>query len=448
MVSLFILLLSLIVLTITGIILLIILLVKHNGSNQNVLNNKLDDYEKKLDSYEKNLKDEFERNRKENSENERSSRKENQETLMNFQNSVNGKLDNLTKNTQESLTSSLTKFMETLSTRFDSLSKTTQDTLNNQKQTMQTSLKEIQDSNEKKLEQMRMTVDEKLQKSLDEKFKNSFNMIAERLDQVHKGLGEMQNIAVGVGDLKKVLDNVKTRGNLGEIQLASILEQIMAPGQYEEQAHIYPKKDLKVDFAIRYPGSDENQNVYLPIDAKFPEETYAALQDAYETGDKDNVESAWKILESEIKKEAKNIHDKYIYEPVTTPFAVMFLPFEGLYAEIARRNMVEVLQREYSVTIAGPSTMAAMLSSLLMGFRTLQIQKRSAEVWNILSAVKTEFNSFAKVFASAQTRIRQLDEDMDKLIGVRTRQIQKALKNVQELDAQSSEILEIESDIE
>lgn len=446
--SLFILLSILIVLAITGIVLMIVLLVKHNGSNQNVLNDKLCDYEKKLDSYEKNLKDEFERNRKETTENERSSRKESQETLMNFQNSVNGKLDNLTKNTQDSLTSSLTKFMETLSTRFDSLSKTTQDTLNNQKQTMQTSLKEIQDSNEKKLEQMRMTVDEKLQKSLDEKFKNSFNMIAERLDQVHKGLGEMQNIAVGVGDLKKVLDNVKTRGNLGEVQLASILEQIMAPGQYEEQAHIYPKKDLKVDFAIRYPGSDENESVYLPIDAKFPGETYAALQDAYESGDKDNVEGAWKILETEIKKEAKSIHDKYIYEPVTTPFAVMFLPFEGLYAEVARRNMVEILQREYCVTIAGPSTMAAMLSSLLMGFRTLQIQKRSAEVWNILSAVKTEFNSFAKVFASAQTRIRQLDEDMDKLIGVRTRQIQKALKNVQELDGSAPEVLEIESDVE
>lgn len=446
--SLFIFLSILIALTITGVILMIVLLVKHSGSSQNVLNKKIDDYEKKLDSYEKNLKDEFERNRKETSENERFSRRESQETLLNFQNSVNGKLDNLTKNTQDSLTSSLTKFMESLSKRFDSLSKITQDTLNNQKQTMQISLKEIQDSNEKKLEQMRMTVDEKLQKSLDEKFKNSFNMIAERLDQVHKGLGEMQNIAVGVGDLKKVLDNVKTRGNLGEVQLASILEQIMAPGQYEEQAHIYPKKDLKVDFAIRYPGSDENQNVYLPIDAKFPGETYAALQDAYETGDKDNVESAWKILETEIKKEAKSIHDKYIYEPVTTPFAVMFLPFEGLYAEIARRNMVELLQREYCVTIAGPSTMAAMLSSLLMGFRTLQIQKRSAEVWNILSAVKTEFNSFAKVFASAQTRIRQLDEDMDKLIGVRTRQIQKALKNVQELDVPSSEVLEIESDIE
>lgn len=446
--SLFIFLSILIALTITGVILMIVLLVKHSGSSQNVLNKKIDDYEKKLDSYEKNLKDEFERNRKETSENERSSRRESQETLINFQNSVNGKLDNLTKNTQDSLTSSLTKFMESLSKRFDSLSKITQDTLNNQKQTMQISLKEIQDSNEKKLEQMRMTVDEKLQKSLDEKFKNSFNMIAERLDQVHKGLGEMQNIAVGVGDLKKVLDNVKTRGNLGEVQLASILEQIMASGQYEEQAHIYPKKDLKVDFAIRYPGSDENQNVYLPIDAKFPGETYAALQDAYETGDKDNVESAWKILETEIKKEAKSIHDKYIYEPVTTPFAVMFLPFEGLYAEIARRNMVELLQREYCVTIAGPSTMAAMLSSLLMGFRTLQIQKRSAEVWNILSAVKTEFNSFAKVFASAQTRIRQLDEDMDKLIGVRTRQIQKALKNVQELDVPSSEVLEIESDIE
>lgn len=191
----------------------------------------------------------------------------------------------------------------------------------------------------------------------------------------------MQTIAVGVGDLKKVLNNVKTRGNLGEVQLASILEQIMAPGQYEIQAHIYPKKDLKVDFAIRYPGSEEGEDVFLPIDAKFPGDTYAALQDAYETGDKETVESAWKVLESEIKKEAKSIHDKYIHEPVTTPFAVMFLPFEGLYAEVARRNMVEMLQREYSVTIAGPSTMAAMLSSLLMGFRTLQIQKRSAEVW-------------------------------------------------------------------
>ncbi len=276
---------------------------------------------------------------------------------------------------------------------------------------------------------MRSTVDEKLNKSLDEKFSNSFSLVSQRLEQVYKGLGEMQNLAVGVGDLKKVLSNVKTRGILGEIQLGSILAEILSPTQYEENAATKQGSRNRVEFAVKLPA-DEGGFIYLPIDSKFPGDTYLALRDAVESGDKAQIEVCEKALLGTIRNEAKDIHDKYIDPPHTTDFAVMFLPFEGLYSEVVNRGMVEELQHKYKVSIAGPSTMAALLNALQMGFRTLAVQKRSAEVWDVLRSVKKEFDSFADVLEKTQTRLDQANKELDNLVGVRTRQMQKQLAKV------------------
>lgn len=302
--------------------------------------------------------------------------------------------------------------------------------LENIRQSVEKRLEYLQNDNNRQLEEMRKTVDEKLQKTLEEKMNKSFSLVNERLEQVYKGLGEMQTLAVGVGDLKKVLSNVKTRGILGEIQLGSILSEILSPEQYEE--NIATKKGSKnvVEFAIKLPADDDSF-IYLPVDSKFPGDTYSALRDAIEDGDKAKIESASKLLISTIKSEAKDIRDKYIDPPNTTEFAIMFLPFEGLYSEVVNRGLVEVLQREYKVNIAGPSTMAALLNSLQMGFKTLAVQKRSAEVWEVLGGVKQEFDKFNDVLVATQQRLDQANKELDKLVGVRTRQIQRKLKNIQ-----------------
>ena len=302
----------------------------------------------------------------------------------------------------------------------------------------------IQEDNNKQLEKMRQTVDEKLQKTLEDKMNKSFALVSERLEQVYKGLGEMQSLANGVGDLKKVLSNVKTRGILGEIQLSSILKEILAPEQFDENvATKHGSRDV-VEFAIKLPAEDDGF-IYLPIDSKFPGDTYANLRDAYDSGSKEAVELAAKALINTIKKEAKDIHDKYIDPPYTTEFAIMFLPFEGLYSEVVNRGMVEVLQRDYKVNIAGPSTMAALLNSIQMGFKTLAVQKRSAEVWEVLGSVKKEFDTFADVLSKAQQHINLVTKDLDTLAGVRTRQIQRKLRAVQSVDAKV-ELLEADDE--
>ena len=304
-----------------------------------------------------------------------------------------------------------------------------QRSLNSIRDTVEKRLNEIQTDNARQLDEMRSTVDEKLNKSLDEKFSNSFSLVSQRLEQVYKGLGEMQNLAVGVGDLKKVLSNVKTRGILGEIQLGSILAEILSPTQYEEDAATKQGSRNRVEFAVKLPA-DEGGFIYLPIDSKFPGDTYLALRDAVESGDKAQIEVCEKALLGTIRNEAKDIHDKYIDPPHTTDFAVMFLPFEGLYSEVVNRGMVEELQHKYKVSIAGPSTMAALLNALQMGFRTLAVQKRSAEVWDVLRSVKKEFDSFADVLEKTQTRLDQANKELDNLVGVRTRQMQKQLAKV------------------
>ena len=289
---------------------------------------------------------------------------------------------------------------------------------------------------ELRLERMRETVDEKLHKTLEERLGKSFEMVTQQLLVVQKGLGEMQTIASGVGDLKKVLSNVKTRGVLGEIQLGNILEEIMSREQYETNVKTKKGSDAIVEFAIKLPGKDNNDgSVYLPIDAKFPQEDYVRLQTAYEAGDPIAVEISMKALLQAVKKFAKDISTKYIDPPHTTDFGIMFLPIEGLFAEVVRQpDMIAFLQREYKIVVTGPTTLAAMLNSLQMGFKTLAIQKRSSEVWNVLASVKKEFNTFGGVLEKAQKKLNEANNEIENLVGTRTRIMQSKLKNVEHLE--------------
>lgn len=300
--------------------------------------------------------------------------------------------------------------------------------------TVEKKLTDLGEQNERKLDEMRRTVDEKLQKTLEEKMNQSFKLVSERLEQVYKGLGEMQNLASGVGDLKKVLSNVKSRGILGEIQLGAILKEILAPEQYEENVATVPMSKNVVEYAVKMPSAD-GSFTYLPIDSKFPQDAYMQLQDAYESGNADEVKAASKQLSERIKQFAKDIHTKYVEVPYTTDFAVMFLPTEGLYAEVVNNpELTAFLQQNYRVCVSGPSTMAALLNSIQMGFKTLAIQKRSQEVWKILSGVKNEFDKFAGVIEAVQQRINQANKELDSLVGTRTRAIQRQLRSVESMD--------------
>lgn len=313
--------------------------------------------------------------------------------------------------------------------------------LENIRVTVDQNLRAMQADNNKKLDDMRQIVDEKLQKTLSERMNESFRLVNERLEQVYKGLGEMQTLAQGVGDLKKVLTNVKTRGIVGEIQLGAILEDILAPEQYAVNVATRPGSRNVVEYAVKLPVEDGG-HVWLPIDSKFPGDTYGALRDAYEDGSREQIDACAKTLIATLKSEAKDIHDKYLEPPYTTDFGILFLPFEGLYAEAVSRGMVEVLQRDYHVNIAGPSTMAALLNSLQMSFRTIAIQKRSGEVWSVLGAVKTEFDKFEACLTQTQTRLDQASRELDKLVGTRTRAIRRKLKGVTELsEAESQSVL-------
>lgn len=352
-----------------------------------------------------------------------------QELSSQTQNSVKVMGDMLLEN-QRSFSQHQSEKMTQLEERMKTFSLENEQKLENIRQSMEKRLQYLQNDNNRQLEEMRKTVDEKLQKTLEDKMNKSFALVNDRLEQVYKGLGEMQTLAVGVGDLKKVLSNVKTRGILGEIQLGSILSEILSAEQYDENVATKKGSKAVVEFAIKLPADDDGF-IYLPIDSKFPGDTYASLRDAVEEGDKAKIDAAAKLLIATIKGEAKDIHDKYIDPPNTTEFAIMFLPFEGLYSEVVNRGLVEVLQREYKVNIAGPSTMAALLNSLQMGFKTLAVQKRSAEVWEVLGSVKQEFDKFNDVLVLTQQRLDQANKELDKLVGVRTRQIQRKLKNVQ-----------------
>ena len=376
----------------------------------------------------------LEKLRAENAANERELRKEVNESI---QSSVKNLGDMLSEN-QKTASTTQTEQMKTLETRFKTLEANNEQKLEAMRGTISKQLNYIQEDNNKKLDQIKTTVDEKLQKTLEDKMNQSFKLVSERLEQVYKGLGEMQNLASGVGDLKKVLSNVKTRGILGEIQLGAILTEILTPDQYDTEVPTIPGSSNRVEFAVKLPGSEDGQHIYLPIDSKFPGDSYAALQEAYESGSKEEVAAAYKVLETRIKSFAKDIKEKYIAPPHTTNFAIMFLPFEGLYAEVVNHGLVETLQKDYSINIAGPSTMAAMLNSLQMGFKTLAIQKRSNEVWEVLGAVKTEFGKFDEVLNSATKRIRMVEKDLDALVGTRTRAINRKLRDVESLESSTS----------
>ena len=372
-------------------------------------------------------------------------RQANRDMIQQTQNSLQMFGELISRNQKDSA-DNLDKRLADINTRFSQMALENEQKLENIRLSMEKKIGELTNDNNRQLEEMRKTVDEKLQKTLEDRITQSFKLVNDRLEQVYKGLGEMQNLAVGVGDLKKVLSNVKTRGILGEVQLGAILEQILSPEQYEENVITKATGADRVEFAVKLPGDDE-RTVWLPIDAKFPADSYSRLVDAYELGDAAAIEEAAKNLEKVIKSEAKDIHTKYIEPPYTTDFGIMFLPFEGLYAEVVRRGLLDVLQREYKVNIAGPTTMAALLNSLQMGFKTLAIQKHSSEVWEVLGAVKTEFGTFGKVLDSARKRLRMADEDLEKLIGTRTRAIERKLRGVESLSApESEEVLEI-SDI-
>lgn len=354
------------------------------------------------------------------------------EIVNSTQNSVKNMGDMIAMN-QQSFSAAQSEKMSHLEDRFKTFSLENEQKLENIRVSMERGLDDIREDNNKQLAEMRMTVDQRLQKTLEEKMNQSFSLVSQRLEQVYKGLGEMQNLAVGVGDLKKVLSNVKTRGIVGEIQLGSILEEILTPDQYDTNvATKHGSRDV-VEFAVKLPARDDGF-IYLPIDSKFPGDSYAALRDAYDSGSKEAVDAATKTLLNTIRREAKDIRDKYIDPPNTTEFAVMFLPFEGLYSEVVNRGMVELLQRDYKVNIAGPSTMAALLNSIQMGFKTLAVQKRSAEVWKLLGSVKKEFETFNSVLVATQTKLDQANKELDKLVGVRSRQISRKLSAVESND--------------
>jgi DNA recombination protein RmuC len=337
---------------------------------------------------------------------------------------------------------------DTLSTQLSGLSESNARRLSEVRETLEKQLAQLQATNAIKLDEMRATVDEKLQATLETRLGESFKQVADRLEQVHKGLGEMQTLAQGVGDLKHLLSNVKTRGIFGEAQLASLLEQVFVPDQYAAQVATLPGSKNVVDFAIKLPGkSDDGAPLWLPIDAKFPNEDYERLLDAQGRADVLAAEAAAKALELRIRLEAKSISEKYVHPPHTTDFAILFLPTEGLYAEVLRRpGLMESLQREHRITLAGPTTLLAMLSSLQMGFRTLALEKRSSEVWQVLGAVKNEFGKFgdvlAKVKAQTQTVLNSLDN-----AETRSRAMDRALKKVEALpDTQALALIHLDKD--
>ncbi|NUM75351.1 DNA recombination protein RmuC [candidate division KSB1 bacterium] len=373
-----------------------------------------------------------------------------EQSLQTIQTENNKRLDqmraeavNTTKLQREEITSSLKNFNESVTSQLNRLTDSNEKKLDALRGAVEGNLKQIQDDNAKQLEQMRNTVDEKLQGTLEKRLGESFKQVSERLEQVHRGLGEMQILATGVGDLKKVLTNVKARGTWGEIQLERLLEQILTPEQYQRNVRTNSRTNEVVEFAIKLPGrgDDERDVVWLPIDSKFPIEDYHRLVEAQENGNADSAEAAGKMLVSRIKACAKEICEKYLCPPQTTDFGIMFLPTEGLYAEVIRRiDLVDVLQREFRVIIAGPTTFAALLNSLQMGFRTLAIQKRSSEVWNLLGAVKTEFGKFGDTLDGVKKRLDQASTTMDEA-AKRSRAIERKLRNVQELPAAETQLL-------
>jgi len=388
------------------------------------------------------IREEFGRNREENQRVQRESREEQQLALMNFERRLSESVRELNEMQRQ-------KF-EDLVSKQENIRKNADEKLSEIRNTMEIKLRNLQEDNAKQLDEMRKTVDEKLQEGLEQRFNQSFKLISDRLEQVHKGLGEMQGLANGVGDLKKVLSNVKTRGIVGEIQLRNLLEEFLTRDQYEENVIVKPGTQERVEFVVKLPNKNQGgEDIYVPIDSKFPIEVYERLIDAYNavgTIPQKELDAARKAFADVVKENAKTISSKYINPPVTTDFAVMFVPTEGLYAEILHLpGLSEILRKEYQIIIVGPTNLVAYLSSLQMGFRTLAIEKRSSEVWQLLGAVKNEFGKFGVVLEATRRKLELAANEIDKA-GVRSRAIEKKLRDVQELPAgQSQDILQLPS---
>lgn len=381
---------------------------------------------------EKKISDEFQRNRTENNEISKTNRVELDQNLKSFELNFSENIRQLNELLRQ-------KFMD-FATQQTEINKQTTENVKEVKQSVENQLKSIREDNTKQLDEMRKTVDEKLQKTLSERLSQSFETVGKQLQAVQEGLGEMKNLATDVGGLKRVLSNVKLRGGIGEIQLSMLLEQILAPEQYEANVKTKSNSSDLVEFAVKLPGKDDQGNhVWLPIDAKFPKDIYEQLQEAYDEGDPAKISIAQRNLDQTIKKMAKEIRDKYIDPPNTTDFGIMFLPFEGIYAEVVRKaSLLEDLQRNYKIIVTGPTTLAAILNSLQMGFKTLAIQKRSSEVWQVLGAVKKEFENFGGMMDKAQNNIRTGLNQLDDVMGKRTRAIQRKLKSVETLSEEDT----------
>jgi DNA recombination protein RmuC len=444
------LLIILIALAILNIILGVVFKAKPNSQNQE-LNLKIDSLDKSLQKIEFNLKEDFKINREENANLAKDNRAELNNTLKDLKKELTDTLREINEKAQsdntkmrDSVVNSFKSFEESFDKNVRSFNDLQRDKFNelNEKQN------KLVEGTEKKLESIRVTVEEKLEKTLSERLGQSFETVGKQLIEVQKGLGEMQNLAQDVGGLKKVLSNVKMRGGIGEVQLAMLLEQVLAPEQYQANVKTKEGSSDLVEFAIKLPGRDEaNSCVWLPVDAKFPKDVYEQLQTAYEIGDLPAIETAQKNLESTIKKMAKDIHDKYIDPPNTTDFGIMFLPFEGIYAEVVRKaSLLEDLQRNYKIIVTGPTTLAAILNSLQMGFKTLAIQKRSGEVWKVLGAVKKEFENFGGLMQKAQGNIQTGLNQLDDVIGKRSRAIQRTLKNIETATQADTNLILPESD--
>ena len=446
------------------------------------------DFDKTLERTEKSIKDEFQINRKEANETSKINREELAKSLKLFEDRFSENTKNLnellrqkfgdfnkqqidlnkqtndsTKENREELTKSLKSFEskfsentkdlnERLGQNFSNFNKQQIDTnkqatdnIRNVEKTIEKQLKSIREDNTTQLNEMRKTVDEKLQTTLEKRLGESFKQVSSRLEEVHKGLGEMQNLATGVGDLKKVLSNVKTRGVLGEYQLENILEQILTPEQYAKNVATKKGSQANVEFAVKLPGKESEKEVWLPIDSKFPIEDYHRLLDAFDKGDKTEIENSQKFLIKRIEHFAKEISEKYIDPPHTTDFGIMFLPVESLYAEVLRHpSLFETLQRKYKITITGPTTLSALLNSLQMGFRTLAVQKRSSEVWDVLKAVKFEFKEFSGVLSKVHKQLNTASGTLETLRTTRTNVMERKLKDVETFTAiESKEILEL-----
>ena len=453
------------ILLILGIILLLINLLvtlfKKSNFNSNELKNEIVKLNLDVSKIDPLIRSEFSGNRNEIQKNAKDSREE----LSNSIKNLSLEILNSAKENRIEMTNSLKSFEEKSVTNAKDLNEfqrnkfndllqkqeqiktDTENKLDNIRETVEKKLHILQEDNNKKLEEMRVTVDEKLQRTLEKRLNDSFTLISERLELVHKGLGEMQTLAISVGDIKKVMTNVKSRGIMGEYQLANILEDLLTNEQYEKNVKTKVGSGVNVEFAIKLPNNNSlEKTLWLPIDSKFPKEDYEALVDAYEDGEPLKLENLRKAFKNSIIKNAKDIKEKYIDPPNTTEYGIMFLPFESLYAEVLRTpGLFELLQKDFKITITGPTTLSALLNSLQMGFRTLAIEKRSSEVWDILGVVKTEFGKFGTILEKTKKKLQEATNTIDQA-GVRTRAIERQLINVQELPT-SEKHLKIENEI-